>query len=336
MKVPATPFPELSEIYTARNRLQGLAIHSPLIKLNTQDAEREIYLKLENLQPIGVFKIRCIGNLLMSKTPQQLKAGVYTASSGNSGYAMAWMANRLGIPARVYAPPDAPESKRRQIQSAGAELISVPYRTWWEIIQQQDYPDDPGLYINAVGDPAALAGNATIGLEILEDLPNVETLVIPFGGGGVSCGIASSIAALKPDTQILGAECETATPLAAALESGHPVAVEHTESFISGIGSTQVLPYMWPLVRRCIKASVIVSLEAVAKAVHDLFTHQRIVAEDAGATALAAARKLVDSRITSGPVVAVITGGNIDRLHMLEILQGRVPDPRRIDTQGSS
>jgi len=318
---PPVQAPTADEISAAESRLAGLALRTPLIRLNYPETEAEIYLKLENLQPVGAFKIRSMGNILKSTDAGKLRHGVYTASSGNSGFALAWLARHLGIPATVYVPDTAPEGKIASIRRAGAQIKVSPYADWWDIIRNHGLDSEQGFFVDAVCDPAAIAGNATIGLEIVHDLPGVGTIIVPFGGGGVSCGIASGVHALKPDTRILAAESELSTPFSSALEAGRPVAVEQRPGFISGIGGLSVLPEMWPLARRLLDGSVVSSLPAVADAVRILFEFNRIVAEGASATALAAALSMK----ADGPIVCVITGGNIDKAHMITILEGGVP-----------
>ncbi len=305
--------------------MEGLAIRTPLIKFNSPDVSGGIYLKLENLQPIGAFKIRSLGNALKTLNRHTLGAGVYTASSGNSGYALAWLAAQMGIPARVYAPDDAPEGKCQAMRSAGAQVIPLPYEDWWSIICEEGLKKDPGLFINAVGNKAALSGNATIGMEILEDLPETDIIVAPYGGGGVCCGVASAITALKSSARVFAAESEMATPFTSAKRAGMPVRVEHQPSFISGIGSVSVLPGMWPLASKLLAGSVVSSLKEVCAAVRQLFEHNRLVAEGAAATALAGALTLAREHAAEGPIVCVITGGNIDKRHMIDILSGRIP-----------
>ncbi len=311
----------MDDIKAAESRLAGLALRTPLIRLNHPDTAVNIYLKLENLQPVGAFKIRSIGNILKSSRAEELHHGVYTASSGNSGYALALLSRRLGIPATVYLPETAPEGKCASIRWMGAKINKVPYADWWDIICNHSADGEPGLYIDAVCHPAAIAGNATIGLEIVQDLPDVDTVVVPFGGGGVACGIASAIRELKPGIRILAAESEMSTPFTSALEAGRIVQVENRPSFISGIGGSSVLPEMWPLAQRMLDGSVVSSLAAVADAVRIMFQYNHVVAEGAGATALAGALSLD----ASGPIVCVITGGNIDAAHMIAILQGGIP-----------
>ena len=318
---PEVQAPTLDEIRAAESRLAGFALRTPLIRLNHPDTQADIYLKLENLQPVGAFKIRSMGNILKSTDPQKLRHGVYTASSGNSGYALAWLARRLGIPATVYVPETAPEGKCALIRRMGAQIKMSPYADWWDIICNHQSDGEQGMFIDAVCDPAAIAGNATIGIEILQDLPDVDTIVVPFGGGGVSCGIASAVHAQKPDTHIIAAESEMSTPFTAALQAGRCVAVENRPSFISGIGGLSVLPEMWPLAQRLLNGSVVSTLAAVADAIRILFEFNHVVAEGAGATALAGALSVQ----ANGPIVCVITGGNIDKAHMITILEGGIP-----------
>jgi threonine dehydratase len=313
--------PAFDEIRAAESRLAGLALRTPLIRLNHPDDAVEIYLKLENLQPVGSFKIRSVGNIIKSSDAHTLRNGVYTASSGNSGFALAWLARELDIPATIFVPETAPGGKCASIRRMGAQVNVLSYADWWEMICDHHSAGEKGLYVDPVSDPAAMAGNATIGLEILQDLPDVETIVVPFGGGGVSCGIACAVRASNPGIRVIAAENEASIPFTAALEAGRPVTVEHKASFISGIGARFVLPQMWPLTQRLLDGSIVSSLPAVADAIRLLFEANHVVAEGAGAAALAGALAVK----ANGPIVAVITGGNIDKAHMMTILGGEVP-----------
>src|SRR5512147_1350733 len=224
----------LEDIRAARVRLVGSAIRTPLIRLNVDDAPAEIYLKLENLQPIGSFKLRGAGSAIGLASPEQLAKGVYTASAGNMAQGVAWHARRLGIPCTVVVPDHAPETKLAAITRLGATFIKVPFDDWWQVIVTHHYPGLEGFFVHPVSDPAVMAGNGTIGLEILEDLPDVDGVVVPFGGGGLSCGIAAAISSLRPEARVFASEVETAAPLAASLAAGRPVRVDHTPSFVDG------------------------------------------------------------------------------------------------------
>lgn len=318
----------LQEIKAARHRLDGLALRTPLIRLNLADTDpdyksgTEIYLKLENLQPTGAFKIRCQGNVITSARAEDLSHGVFTGSSGSSGMAMAYVARQLGLTARVYAPEDAPLNKVAAIRDQGAAVHMLPTDDWWNIIQTGSYPGEKGFYANAVNCPDAIAGNGTIGVEIFEDLPEVDTVIVPFGGGGVSSGIASAFHALKPSVKIFGAESTAAMPLAAAFKTGGPVVVPRSSCFISGMGVDTILPDMWPLVQSLLTGAVAAELSDVAHAIKLMFVRNRIVAEGAGAVALAAA---LSGKAGSGKIVCVVTGGNLNSVDMVDILRGRIP-----------
>lgn len=314
----APSIPALAEIYAAAEALAPYIKRTPLLQLQHGGRSSEIFLKLESLQVIGAFKARPTGNALLAADPAALQDGVYTASSGNAGLGLAYMASELGLAATVYAPDTAPVEKLAAIRSFGTKLQTLSEAEWWQIILKSGHPGDPGLYVDAVRNPSALAGNATIGLEIIEQAPDVDTIIIPFGGGGLSCGIAAAIRALKPDTRIIVAESDAATPLTAALQAGRPVSVAVTPSFISGAGASSVLEEMWPLLSKLVDDTFVVPVADVASAVRCLFERGRLVAEGAGAIALAVA---LASGGKFGKTVCVVSGGNIDAEVMAAILR---------------
>ena len=312
----------LEAIRAAQERIAGSAIRTPLIPLRGEDTPAEIHLKLENLQPIGSFKLRGAGNAMALAGREQLERGVYTASAGNMAQGVAWNARRLGIPCQVVVPDHAPEAKLAAIERLGARAIKVPFEAWWQVMVDHHYPGLDGVFIHPVCHPNVIAGNGTIGLEILEDLPDVDAVIVPFGGGGLSCGIASAIRGLKPDTKIYAAEVATAAPLAASLAAGSPQQVEYTPSFVDGIGGKTLLAPMWPLVRDLLAGSLVVDLDAVAAAIRLLATRCHVIAEGAGAAPVAAA---LTGGAGSGKVVCVVSGGNIDPAKLVTILDGGTP-----------
>ena len=313
----------LDAIEAARERIAGVATRTPLLRLAVDDAPAEIYLKLENLQPIGSFKLRGAGNAMALASEAQLRDGVYTASAGNMAQGVAWVARERGIPCRVVVPDHAPATKLAAIERLGAEVVKVSFDQWWQVIVDHRYPGMDGLFIHPVCDPAVIAGNGTIGLEILEDLPDVDAVVIPYGGGGLSAGIGSAIRARRPVTKLFAGEVATAAPLAASLAAGEPREIEYTASFVDGIGGKGVLAEMWPLVSGLLDGSLVVPLEAVAAAVRILAERNRVIAEGAGAVPVAAA---LAGQAGSGKVVCVVSGGNIDSAKLATILAGRVPE----------
>jgi threonine dehydratase len=321
--------PALADLEAAKELLEGLAIRTPLLRLPrpaTSDQRPEIYLKLENLQPIGSFKIRGAGNAMRRLPKEALRDGVVTASAGNMAQGVAWCARELGVPCRVIAPDRAPAAKVDAIKALGAEAILVPFADWWNVMETHDTRGVPGAFIHPVENNDVMAGNGTIALEIVEDLPDVDTVIVPFGGGGLISGIGAGLRALQPECRVIAAEVETAAPLRASLDAGEARAIRRIPSFVDGIGGASVLPAMWPLVRQVVGDSVVVTLADIAEAIRLLVRHARIVAEGAGAAPLAVSRS---GRAGGRRVVCVVSGGNIDPAVLATILQGSMPQQTR-------
>lgn len=307
-------------IRAARPRIAGTALRSPLLPLDVPDAPVEVWVKLECLQPIGSFKVRGATNALALADPAVIARGVYTGSAGNMAQGLALAARRRGLPCRVVVPDTAPRNKLEAIARLGATSVPLPFDEWWGVLRDHGHPAENGHFVHPVSDPAVIAGNGTVGLEIVEDLPGVRAIVVPYGGGGLSCGIA---AAVGSDVPVFASEIGTAAPFAAALGAGRPVEVRLTHSFVDGIGSTSVLDEMWPLARASLAGSVVVSVEETGTAIRMLFERGRVVAEGAGGTSVAGALKGLPG-IDEGPVVAVVSGGNIDTGVLRAILEGRL------------
>jgi threonine dehydratase len=311
-----------AEVEAARIRLKDVAVRTPLVRLNADGAPAEIWLKLENLQPIGSFKLRGAGNAMLAANPTRLADGVYTASAGNMAQGVAWMARYLGIPCSVVVPDQAPATKLEAIERLGGTVVKVPYDRWWRVIMEHEYPGLPGLFVHPVADPAVIAGNGTIGLEILGDLPDVTAIVVPFGGGGLSSGIASAVKGRRPEAKVFAAEVETAAPLTASLAAGKAVAIERTPSFVDGIGGKSILEEMWPLVRRLLDGALVVTLRQIVDAIRLMVERNRVVAEGAGGASVAAA---LAGKAGGGKVVSVVSGGNIDTDKLMTVLRGEIP-----------
>jgi threonine dehydratase len=309
----------LAAILDARRRIAGTALRTPLVRLNGFDMSAEIYLKLENLQPIGSFKIRGAANAMAQLSPAQLERGVLTASAGNMAQGVAWRARELGIPCTVVAPDTAPETKRQAIARLGGNVITVPFERWWQTFQDRAYPGVDATFIHAFDDPHVMAGNGVIGLEILEDLPDVDAILIPWGGGGLTCGIASAIRAKKPTCKLYAAEVATAAPLAASWSAGTVQIVEYQPSFVDGIGSKTVLPQMLDCARQLLDGVLVADLAEVAAAVCLLAERNRVIAEGAGARAVACA---LSGQAGAGKIACVVSGGNIDAVKLCSILRG--------------
>ena len=312
----------LGDIRAARSRIEGSAIRSPLIRLDIPEAPVELWVKLECLQPIGSFKVRGAANAMALADAALLAHGVYTGSAGNMAQGVAFAARRLGVPCRVVVPDTAPRAKLDAIARLGATAARLPFDEWWGVLRDHGHPAEHGYFVHPVSDPAVIAGNGTIGLEIIEELPGVRAVVVPYGGGGLSCGIAAALRELAPGVPVFAAEVETAAPFDAALRAGRPVEVRYRRSFVDGIGSTSMLEEMWPLASTLLAGSLVVSLAEVCAAIRALAGGARIVAEGAGATGVAAALRGLPG-IGEGPVVAVVSGGNIDPHVFQAIMEGR-------------
>ena len=311
----------LDDIRAARKRIAGAAIRTPLVRLNA-DAPAEIWLKLENLQPIGSFKIRGASNRMALTPKDELARGVWTASAGNMAQGVAWNAKRLGIPCTVVVPEGAPATKIKAVERLGGKVVPVPHDEWFDTFRTHKREGIDGLFVHAFSDDAVMAGNGTIGLEILEDLPDVDAIVVPYGGGGLVSGIASAVRALRPHTKIYGAEASTSAPLAASLAKGEATEIKHQRTFVDGIGGPRVFPEMFTLAQELLDGAVVSSLAEIAAAIRLLVERNRVVAEGAAGAAVAAA---IAGRAGRGKIVAIVSGGNIDMQALVTILQGGVP-----------
>jgi threonine dehydratase len=311
----------LEQIRSAQERLAGKVVRTPLLRL-AADAPATIYLKLENLQPIGSFKLRGALNAISQLSAAELEAGVVTASAGNMGQGVAWAARKLGVSCAVVVPEGAAETKLAAIERLGGRVVKVPYERWWQAIEESGFDEADGVFIHPVQSEQVMAGNGTIGLEILEDLPEADAVLIPFGGGGLSVGIASAVKAVRPVTQVYAVEPETGAPLTASFAAGEPQKVDYEPSFVDGSGSPALLPKMWELARGVLDGAVAVPIDETAAAVRLLAERVRVVAEGAGALSLAAG---LAGRGGTGNVVCVISGGNIDSSKLATILGGGTP-----------
>jgi len=308
--------PTIEAILEARARIAGMAIRTPLVRLHV-DAPCEIYLKLENLQPIGSFKLRGAANRILQASRAEIDRGVWTASAGNMAQGVAWCARALGVPCTVVAPDTAPAAKLDAIRRLGAAIVPVSFTEWLEVFETRAREGMEGLFVHAFSDSEVMAGNGTIGLEVLEDLPDVDALVVPYGGGGLSCGIAAAVRALKPGVRVYAAEVATAAPLTASWRAGQSVQVPYIHSFVDGIGAPRLFPEMWRLARELLDGPVVSPITEIASAVRLLATRAHVVAEGAGAAGVAAA---LSGQAGGGKIVCIVSGGNIDAGKLAEIL----------------
>jgi threonine dehydratase len=306
----------LSEIRAARERIAGVAIRTPIVALH-DEASPGVRLKLENLQPTGSFKVRGATNLVAQLSPAELADGLITASAGNMGQAVAWSAHRLGVPCTVIVPDNAAANKVEAVERWGGTVIRVSFDRWWQVFVERHFEERRGTFVHPFEDQRVMDGNGTIGLELIEDIPDVDTVLVPWGGGGLACGIAAAIRAAGRPCRIFACEVENAAPLTASLAAGHPVETNYVRSFVDGIGSKTVMPEMYALARELLDGVLVATVAEVESAVATLFRNNRVVAEGAGACPVAVARS---GRLGDASVACVVSGGNIDPGALFEIV----------------
>jgi threonine dehydratase len=304
----------LAAIRDAATVVYRAATHTPLVRLG----DTNVYLKLELLQPIGSFKIRGAYNVIRQLTPDELSQGVWTVSAGNAAQGVAFAAKQVGARCSVMVMDTAPDTKIRAIERLGASIVRATYDECWRTVETHGSDRMAGHFIHPFDDDRFIAGNGTVALEIIDDLPDVDAIIAPLGGGGLLSGIAAAVRELKPATRVYAAEPETAAPLAVSIAAGQPVYFDQWQaSFVDGAGGKSVIPTMWPLLR-ALSGSIVVSLDQVARAMALAADRTHVIAEGAAGCAIAAA---LDVRSGSGNIVAVVSGGNID-LHRFASLVG--------------
>jgi threonine dehydratase len=298
------------------------------VPLALDDAPAEIWLKLESLQPIGSFKLRGAANAILSTPREELAQGLVTTSTGNMAQGVAWMARSLGVPSTIVVPDNASTTKLDAVERMGGRIVRVPWEAWWAAVEsgspKEAAEDVEGYFVHPVRDEPVMAGNGTIGLELAEQLDDIDAVLIPWGGGGLTTGVASALRAVSARTKVYVCEPETGAPVSAAIANGGvATAVDFTPTFVDGAGSGGLLDVMWEHARELVTDAFPISLARTAETVRLLLERGRVVAEGAGALPVAAA---LDGKAGSGRVVCIVSGGNIDGRRLAEILQGRVPD----------
>jgi threonine dehydratase len=300
----------LADIEAARARIAGTALRTPLVRLDTGPGGPDIRLKLENLQPTNAYKIRGAANAVARLSSEERARGVWTVSAGNAGQAVAYAARAAGIPSTVVAIESAPKVKLDRMAALGARIVPVPYEVAWQAVTEHGYEGMDGTFIHPFDSYDFIAGHGTMGLEIIEDAPDVRAVIAAIGGGGLITGVASAIKALRPDVRIYGAEPDTAAPYALSRREGRPVKFPDWQaSFVDGAGGQSMIPRMWERMLPVVDGAITVSLEQTRQAMKLLAEKARVIAEGAGALSPAAA---LTGEAGEGPIVCVISGGNID------------------------
>lgn len=310
---------ELAEIRAARERIAATILRTPLVRLELGPGYPDIRLKLENLQPINAYKLRGAANAVAMLSEPERRRGVWTISAGNAGQGVAYAARQAGVPCTVVAIETAPASKIQRMRALGASLVLVPYAVAWKALEERAMAGVEGTFVHPFDDHNFIAGHATMGLEILEDAPETAAVIASIGGGGLITGVGSAIKALKPEVRIWGTEPETAAPLAKSLAAGSPqLFAEWQASFVDGAGGKSVFPRMWQRMRPLVDGCIVVTLEQTKRAMRMIAERVRVIAEGAGALPLAAA---LTGEAGPGPIVVVVSGGNVDLKSYCEILE---------------
>lgn len=320
--MPASLLPvraiSLADIEAARKRIAGTILRTPLVKIDLGPAKPDIRLKLENLQPINAYKLRGAANAVALLSPEERKRGVWTVSAGNAGQGVAYAARAAGIPATVVAIETAPQAKLDRMRALGAKLVLVSYDKAWEVCDARAHPGVEGTFIHPFDDDAFIAGHGTMGLEILEDAPDLAAVIAGIGGGGLITGVASAVKALKPAVKVYGAEPVTAAPFARSLEMGSAQKFpEWKASFVDGAGGQSVFPRMFERMKPLVDGAIVVSLDETRRAMRLMAEKARVIAEGAGALALAAAGT---GKAGNGPIVCIVSGGNVDLAKFAELI----------------
>ena len=314
---PVRPI-ELDEIREARKRIADTIVRTPVVRLELGPDFPDIRLKLENLQPINAYKLRGAANAVAMLSEPERRRGVWTISAGNAGQGVAYAARKAGVPCSVVVIETAPASKVERMRRLGAKLIPVPFDVAWNAMEERAFDGAEGTFIHPFDDQNFVTGNATIGLEILEDAPDVVAVIAAIGGGGLITGLGSAVKALKPKVKVWGAEPETAAPGALSFAKQSPQAfTEWKQSFVDGAGGKNIFPRMWERMRPVADGSIVVSLEETRQAMRLLAEKSRVIAEGAGALSVAAA---LSGKAGKGPIVAVVSGGNIDLDKFYELI----------------
>jgi len=317
MVEPVRPI-ALSDIEAARERIAATVLRTPLVKLDTGAGGPDIYLKLENLQPTNAYKIRGAANAVAHLSDEKRARGVWTISAGNAGQGVAYAARAFGVPCSVVAIETAPQTKLDRMRALGATIVPVSYETAWVAAESHSFEGMDATFIHPFDNHDFIAGHGTMGLEIVEDLPEVRTVIAAIGGGGLITGVGSAIKALRPAVRIIGAEPETASPYAHSLAHGGPQRFPDWQaSFVDGAGGKSVTERMWERMRPIVDGSIVVTLDETRQAMRLIAEKARAIAEGAGALSLAAA---LTGKAGDGPIVCIVSGGNIDLAKFSELV----------------
>ena len=308
----------LGEIREARERIAATIVRTPLVRLELGPDYPDVRLKLENLQPINAYKLRGAANAVALLSASERARGVWTISAGNAGQGIAYAARQAGVPCTVVTIETAPAAKIERMRALGARLLLVPFAVAWRALEERAFPGAEGTFVHPFDDHNFIAGHGTMGLEILEDVPDAVAVIAAIGGGGLITGVGSALKALKPSIRVWGAEPETAAPAALSFVKGGPqVFKDWKASFVDGAGGQSLFPRMWERMKPVVDGCIVVTLEETKRAMRLMAEKARVIAEGAGALPLAAA---LTGKAGRGPIVAIVSGGNIDLKKFFELV----------------
>ena len=310
--------PSIEAIEKAARRIEGTIVRTPLLPLVNHEGNTEIYLKPETLQPIGSFKVRGVGNWALSLSEEEAAKGLSTTSAGNTAQAVGYMARKLGVPSRSLVPETLHEGKRRAIEAYGTELVGVSMTDLMIYMFEEGWRQEPYCYLNPWGEPLMISGHGTIGLEIHEDLPEVDSVFVPVGGGALLSGVAAALKSLEPSVRVYAVQAEVNPALAAAFTAGGPVWIDWHDTIVEGASTPVITHNMYPMLQDLVDEVVLVSENEVKAAMRRLALSDKLVTEGAGAASLAAALKVPLSE--RGSSVCVVSGGSVDPLLLAELV----------------
>lgn len=313
---PVEP-PEIGQVREAANRLEGTIVRTPLMKLKG-DESGQIHLKPEVLQPIGSFKVRGVGNWALSLSSQEARRGLSTTSAGNTAQAVGYMATQLGVSSRSLVPDSLHDAKRRAIEAYGSDLVGVSMTDLMLYMFEEGWRSEPYCYLNPWGEPLMIAGHGTIGLEIIDDLGDLDSVFVPVGGGALIAGVAAVVKTLKPSVRVFGVQAEVNSALRAAFDAGGPVWIEWNKTVVEGASTPVITHNMYPMLRELIDDVVLVSEDEVKSAMARLAMGDKLVVEGAGAAPVAAALKTAEAK--RGTTVCIVSGGSVDPTLLAEVI----------------
>lgn len=318
--IPVNP-PSLDDIRIAEERLKGIIVRTPLLQLDSPKETGDILIKPEVLQPTGSFKIRGVYNWVASLTPNECKKGFSTFSAGNTARSLGYVAQIYGVSCRSILPEYAPANKVEALRNLGVETLLVSFDEMIKWVFAEGWKRESYAFLHPWTEPKMIAGHGTIGLEIIEDLPDVQTVFVPVGGGALIAGVGGAIKELKPSVRIVGVQTRSYPSLQASFQAGKPVWIDPKPTICDGVAVPFVADQMYPLLRKIVDDVVTVPEEKVKAAIKQLMLKNKLIVEGAGALSIAAALEMPAEK--QGKTICLVTGGSIGPEALSTIISGK-------------